>query len=119
MLFLAGLVVLAVVAVPSREVQSLYGFERSWPKVAIFLPRLGSYFPGMAAIIALLWFLISRPARKRHPIAAVMLVAAAILFFLTIEIAGYTYLIPGFSALRAVSRLNLLLLLRWQHCLAC
>jgi hypothetical protein len=141
MLFLAGLVILAVVAVPYREVQSLYGFGRSWPEVAMFLPRLGSYvsagpsqiwpdlssfayphvleqqlFPGMAAITALVWFVISRPARQRRPLAAVMLVTAAILFFLTIEIAGYTiyraiYSIPGFSALRAISRVILVLLL--------
>jgi hypothetical protein len=77
MIFLAGLAVLAINAVPYREVHSLYGFERSWPTVAQFLPHLGSHvlagasriwpdfssrfpypfvweqqlFPGMAAIV--------------------------------------------------------------------
>jgi hypothetical protein len=85
-IFAAGLAILAVVAIPYREVQLLYGFERSFEEVTIFLPRLGSYllaslsriwpdlsssfryagswehnlFPGLAAIVAFLFFLCRR-----------------------------------------------------------
>jgi len=137
-LFLIGLIVLAVVAVPYHEVKSLYGFERSWSEAASSLPRLGSYvlaesriwpdfsstfpylygrlFPGMVAIVPLLFFLISRRARKRQPVAIAMLVTVAILFFLTIYVRGHTiywiiYSIPGFSAMRYVYRVVLVLLL--------
>jgi hypothetical protein len=137
-----ALVVLAVVAVPYFQVQSLYEFRRSWDEIADQLPRLGSYllaapsklwpsleatfpyplvwehkiFPGLSAIIPVVWFLFSNRARTRQPLAAPMLAAVTILFVITIDLGGYTlyrliYLIPGFSAIRAVTRIMLVMML--------
>lgn len=141
-LLAAGIGVLAAVAIPYHQVQVLYGFGRSWPEVASLLPRPGSYllagwsliypnlspwlhypfpweqqlFPGLAAIIALAWFLGSRSARRRNKLAAVLLAATGILFLATIDVGGWTFYrlifpLPGFSAMRAVSRVVLVMLL--------
>ena len=138
-LFLAGLILLLVVGLPYFHVQSMYGFNRSWSEV--FLPRPGSYllagvstlwpnlshftdpsvweqqlFPGLSAIIPFVWFILSRKARARQPLAAVMVVSVVILFAITISVDGHTlyrliYLIPGFSAIRAVPRVILVMML--------
>ncbi len=115
-LFAAGLVVLAVVGIPYFDVQSMYGFTRSWHEVAAGLPRPASYllsgastlwpnlssrfplpllveqqiFPGAAAIVPFAWFLLSSRARARHSLIAPMLACAAILFVLTIDLGGHT-----------------------------
>jgi hypothetical protein len=122
--------------------QSMYGFTRFWNEVAGTLPRPGSYllagpselwpnlsarfpyplvwehqiFPGLSAIIPLVWFLLSRRARARQPLAAPMLAAVAILFAVTIDLGGHTlyrliYAIPGFSVIRAVARIILVMML--------
>ena len=141
-LLLAGLGVLAVVAIPYHQAQIMYRFGRSWPEVASLLPRPGSYllagasriypdlsrwfaypavweqqlFPGFAPIIALGWFLASPAARRRNPLAAIMLAATGILFLATVDLGGWSvyrliFPIPGFSALRAVCRVILVLML--------
>ena len=142
-MLVAALVVLAVVAIPYLEVQAMYGFARSWPDVAGMLPRPGSYllagvsrlwpnlsgelsvtryvsehqiFPGLSAIIPLAWFALSRQARSRHPLAAVLLVAFAILVIVTLDLGGHTlyrliYALPGFSVLRAVTRIILVMMM--------
>ncbi|MGH7049096.1 MAG: DUF7024 domain-containing protein [Acetobacteraceae bacterium] len=141
-LLLAGLGVLAVVAIPYHEVQAMYGFGRSWPEVASLLPRPGSYllagasriypdlsswfaypavweqqlFPGLAPLIALGWFLLSPRARARNPAARVLLTTTGILFMATIDLHGWSFYrlifpIPGFSAMRAVCRVILVLML--------
>jgi hypothetical protein len=142
-IFLAsGIVVLAIVGIPYFEVQSMYGFTRSLDNAVSMLPRPGSYllagpsklwpnlsatfayplvwehqiFPGLAAIIPLAWFLLSKRARARQPLAAPMLAALAILCVITIDLRGHTfyqliYSIPGFSAIRAVTRIILLMML--------
>ncbi|MGH7224173.1 MAG: hypothetical protein ACRELF_13160, partial [Gemmataceae bacterium] len=141
-LLVAGVALLAVVALPYRHVQSLYGFGRSWPEVLSLLPRPGSYllasasriwpdlshafpypavweqqlFPGLSALVAPLWFIVSPPTRRRHPLAVVMLVAAGILFLATINIGGHSFYrlifpIAGFSAMRVVARVILVLML--------
>ncbi len=115
-LLAAGLVVLAIVGIPYFDVQSVYGFTRSWHDVAQGLPRPASYllagasllwpnlsnafpvpgpveqqiFPGLAAIIPLAWFLASPRARARHPLAAPMLASTAILVVLTLDLGGHT-----------------------------
>ena len=112
----AGLVVLAVVVIPYFDVQSMYGLRRSWDEVTRVLPRPGSYllagafelwpdlsarfpypdvwehqiFPGLSAIIPLVWFLISKRARMRQPLAAPMLAAVTILFAITIDLGGHS-----------------------------
>lgn len=139
---IAGVALLAVVALPYRHVQSLYGFGRSWPEVLSLLPRPGSYllasasriwpdlshafpypavweqqlFPGLSALVALFWFIVSPATRRRHPLAVVMLVTAGILFLATINIHGHSFYrlifpIPGFSAMRVVARVILVLML--------
>jgi hypothetical protein len=142
-LLAAGLAVLAIVGIPYFDVQSMYGFTRSWDQVAEMLPRPGSYlltrssklwpdlsasfpypnvwehriFPGLAAIIPLAWFLVWRRARARQPLAASMLATVGILFAVTIDLDGHTfyrlliYPIPGFSAIRAVTRIILVMML--------
>ena len=142
-LLAAGLVVLAIIGIPYFAVQSMYGFTRSWDEVATMLPRPGSYlltassklwpdlsagfpyshvwehriFPGLSAIIPLAWFLVSKRARTRQPLAGLMLATVAILFAVTIDLHGHTlyrlliYPIPGFSALRAVTRIILVIML--------
>ena len=135
-------VVLAIVGIPYLDVQSMYGFTRSWAEVADMLPRPGSYllagpsklwpnlestfaypivwehkmFPGMSAIIALAWLLFSKRGRTRQPLATPMLAAVAILFVVTIDVGGYSlyrliFPIPGFSAIRAVARIILVMML--------
>jgi hypothetical protein len=142
-LLTAGLLVLAIVAIPYFVVQTMYGFGRSWDAVAAMLPRPGSYllaatsklwpdlsatfayplvwehqiFPGLSAIIPLAWFLLSKRARTRHALAMPMLAALAILFAVTIDLDGHTlyywliYPIPGFSAIRSVTRIILVMML--------
>jgi hypothetical protein len=138
----AGLVVLALVAVPYFDVQSLYGFTRSWPEVLVTVPRPGSYllagsselwpnlsdrlaypvvwehqmFPGLAAVIPLAWFAFSRRARASQTLAVPMLAAVGILFVFTLDVAGHTlywliYEVPGFSAIRGVTRVILVMML--------
>ncbi len=142
MVFIVGLIILAVVMVPYHAVQSLYGFGRSWPEVATLLPRPGSFlltnvsriwpdlssdfpypavweqqlFPGLSAIIPPIWFLISPSARRRQPQAAALLVTILIFFLLTIDVRGHTiyrliYPVPGFSAIRAMCRVILVMML--------
>ena len=142
-LLTAGLVVLAIVGIPYFEVQSMYGFTRSWDEVAKMVPRPGSYlltsssklwpdlaarfsypavwehriFPGLSAVIPLAWFVVSKNARTRQPFAILMLAAVAILFAVTIDVHGHTlyrlliYPIPAFSALRAITRIILVIML--------
>jgi hypothetical protein len=141
-LLVLGLVVLAIVAIPYLDVQSMYGFDRSWDEVVGTLPRFSSYllagasqlwpnlsarsslpfveehqiFPGLAAFIPLAWFLLSTRARTRQPLAAPMIATVVILFGITIDLGGHTlyrliYAIPGFSALRAVTRIILVMML--------
>jgi hypothetical protein len=142
-LLATSLVLLAAVGIPYLGVQRIYLFTRSWDQVARMLPRPGSYlltassrlwpdlsarlpyplvwehrlFPGLSAMIPLGWFLVSRPARTRQPLAAVILAAVAILFILTIDFDGHSlyrqlvYPIPGFSAIRAVTRIILVMML--------
>lgn len=139
----AALSLIAVVAIPYIDVEALYGFTRSWHRdVAGVVPRIHSYlltqhsmlwpnlshryqyfhiwehqmFPGLSAIIALVWFLFSKRARTRQPLAAPTLVALAILFGITLDLHGHTlyrliYLIPGFSALREIARVILVMML--------
>jgi hypothetical protein len=140
-LLVAGLVVIAIVGIPYYQVQSMYGFTRSWEDI-IAIPRPGSYvlvaysklwpdlsarfpypfvwehrmFPGLSAIIPFAWFLVSKPARASQPLAAPMLAAVAILFLISIDLGGHTiwrliYLIPGFSVLRAVPRIIIVMML--------
>lgn len=142
LMLVAALAVLAVVAISYLEVQAMYGFARSWPDVVDMLPRPGSYllagpsqlwpnlsarfpyplvwehqiFPGLSAIVPLAWFALSRRARRRHPLAAVLLVAFAILFIITLDLGGHTlywliYQLPGFSVLRAVTRIILVMMM--------
>lgn len=137
----AGLVLLAIVAIPYAHVQRLYGFGWSWDRVAQGLPRPQSFllagvsriwpnvsamfplplgweqqlFPGLSAIIPLAWSAASRRARARHPLALEMLGTVAILFVLTIDIGGISvfrvlYFLPGFSALREVARIILVMM---------
>lgn len=137
----AGLMLLALVAIPYVHVQQLYGFERSWDRVAQGLPRLQSFllagvsriwpnlsamfplplvweqqlFPGLSAIIPLVWFGASRKARARHPLALEMLGTVAVMLVLTIDIGGISifrvlYFLPGFSALREVARIILVMM---------
>ena len=141
-LLAAGLLVLAIVGIPYSDMQSMYGFTRYWHEVEGMLPRPGSYllagssklwpnlsarfpyplvwehqiFPGLSAIIPLAWFLLSKRARTRQPLAAPMLAAVAILFAVTIDLSGHTlyrliYPIPGFSAIRGVTRIILVMML--------
>jgi hypothetical protein len=142
-LLAAGLVLLAIVEIPYFDVQSMYGFTRSWDDVVGMLPRPGSYllsgsselwpnlsarfpyplvwehqlFPGLSAIIPLAWFLLSKRARTRQRLAAPMIAAVGILFAITIDLSGYTlyrlliYPIRGFSSIRAVSRIILVMML--------
>jgi hypothetical protein len=139
----AGLVVLAVVVIPYVSVQSMYGFRHSWDELPRALPRPSSYllagaselwpnlsarfpdplvwehqiFPGLSAIIPLVWFLLSKRARMRQPLAAPMLATLAILFAITIDLGGHTlyrhliYVIPGFSAISSVTRISLVMML--------
>jgi len=112
----AGLVIIALVGVPYLDVQSMYGFARSWHDVAQGLPRPASYllagastqwpnlsnvfpvpslveqqiFPGLAAIIPFACFLLSKRARAHRPLAAPMLASVAILFVLTLDFDGHT-----------------------------
>jgi hypothetical protein len=140
-LLAAGLAVLAIVALPYFDVQSMYEFTRHGNRVA--LPRPGSYllaassklwpnlsakfpyppvwehqiFPGLSAILPLVWFLLSKRARMRQPLAAPMLATVAILFAITIDLGGHTlyrhliYFFPGFSALSSVTRISLVMML--------
>lgn len=138
----AALAVLAIVGIPYHEVQSMYGFRRPWQTVTTVLPRIHSYlltgqstlwpnisyrykydaiwehqiFPGLSAIIPLVWFLMSRRARERQSLAAPMIVTVAILFVVTLDLHGHTlywliYLLPGFSALRDLARVILIMML--------
>lgn len=142
LLLVAALILLAVVAIPYLDVQKMYGFSRTWSQVAGGLPRPQSYllagvsqlwpnlsnvfplpqiveqqlFPGLSAIIPVVWFLVSRQARARHALAPVMLGTAAILVALTIDLGGFTiyrliYPLPGFSVLRAIGRVILVIML--------
>ena len=142
-LLAAGLMVIATVGVPYMAVQSLYGFARSWGDVAPMVPRPGSYlltgssilwsdlsskfpyplvwehrmFSGLSAIIPLVWFLLSKRARMRQPLAVPMLAAVVILFSVTLDLGGHTlyqaliYPIPGFFAIRALTRIILVMML--------
>lgn len=141
-LLMAAVIILTIVGRPYLDVQAMYGFTRAWPEVAQMLPRPGSYllasasmlwpnlsssfsypalqehqlFPGLSAIIPVVWFMLSKRARARHPLAGVMLVTLAILFSLTIYVDGRTlyrfiFLIPGFSSIRAVARVILVMML--------
>jgi hypothetical protein len=139
-LLASGFVVLGVVGIPYFEAQSMYGFPRSLDNAV--LPRPGSYllagpsrlwpnlsatfayplvwehqiFPGLAAIIPLAWFLLSKRARARQPLVVPMLATLAVLCAITIDLDGHTlyqliYSIPGFSAIRAVTRIILVMML--------
>src|SRR5271165_2538674 len=141
-LLAVALIALVIVAVPYLDVQSMYGFVRSWEEVVGMLPRPASYllagvselwpdlseqfalpsvwehqiFPGFSAIIPLAWFGLSRRARTRQPLAAIMLAALAILFAVTIDLGGHTlyrliYSLSGFSAIRAITRVILVMML--------
>jgi len=141
-MLVAGAIVLATVVIPYRQVQLMYGVERSWDVVAGMVPRPGSYllagasrlwpnlsrffpyplvwehqiFPGLAAIIPLAWFGISKQARRRYPLAAVMMTTLAILVTITLYVHGHSlywfvYLIPGFNAIRAVTRIILVMMM--------
>lgn len=141
-MLIAGLAVIAVVAIPYREVQAMYGFVRPWPDVASQLPHLGSYlltgisflwpdltgtlryalvweqqlFPGAASVVAVGWFAVSRRARLHQPLAAPMLMAAAIVVAITLNLHGHTlyrliYQLPGFVAIREVARVILVVML--------
>jgi len=73
-------------------------------------------FPGLSAIIPFTWFLLCKNSRMRQPLAVVMLVTVVILFSVTINVSGHTlywliYQIPGFSALRVVERVILVIML--------
>ena len=142
LLFAAGVAVVAVVGIPYFDLQSMYGFARSWQDVVGMLPRPGSYllagvstlwpnlssafgypfvqehqiFPGLSAIVPLAWFALSKRARRRHPLSAVMLATFGIVFIVTLDLGGHTlyrliYPIPGFSAVRAVTRVILVMML--------
>ncbi|HME21681.1 MAG TPA: hypothetical protein VKI44_10105 [Acetobacteraceae bacterium] len=141
-LLAAGVMVLVIVAMRYLDVQSMYGFARSWDMVVGMLPRPGSYllagaselwpdlserfsfplvwehqiFPGLSAIIPLAWFGLSKRARARQPLAAPLLATLAMLFAVTIDLGGHTlyrlvYAIPGFSAMWAVTRVILVMML--------
>ena len=49
-------------------------------------------FPGLSAIIPLAWFLLSKRARLRQPLAVPMLAAVVILFSVTLDPAGIRYI---------------------------
>ena len=137
-----ALVILAIVGIPYLDAQSMYGIARRWQDVVVMLPRPGSYllagasliwphlskvfaypfewehqlFPGFSAIIGCAWFLLSKRARARQPLAGPLLATAAILVVLTIDFDGHRaypiiYLLPGFSAIRAVTRVILVIML--------
>jgi hypothetical protein len=137
-----GVIVLTAVGLPYLDAQHMYGFSRSWREVTNILPRPGSYllasasrlwpnlsghfdypyvweqqlFPGISAIIPLGWFLLSKRARRRRPLASVMLGAVIALFATTILVGGHTlywliYVLPGFSAVRAVSRVIVVMMM--------
>jgi hypothetical protein len=139
---LAAIAVWAIVALPYFEVQQLYGFARPWSEVAEGLPRPASYllagvskvwpnlsarfplpliveqqlFPGLAAILPFIWFLAGRRTGERHQLASQMIVTAAMLFVVSIDLGGFSlyrlvYAIPGFSALRAIGRIILVIML--------
>lgn len=142
-ILITGLSLIAVVGIPYLNAEAVYGFARSWQKNVVgAVPRIHSYlltrfsmlwpnlsyryhyfhiwehqmFPGLSAVIGLAWFLFSKHARTRHPLAAPMLVALAILFGITLDLHGHTlyrliYLIPGFSALREIARVILIMML--------
>jgi hypothetical protein len=133
---------LLVVGIPYMEVQSVYGFARSWAEVSAMLPRPGSYllaapskfwpnfsanfaypflwehqiFPGLSAVIPLLWFLVSKDARRRNPLATPLLAGAVVLVVITMDLHGHSlyrlvFMIPGFSGIRAVTRVILLIMM--------
>ncbi len=98
----------------------LTNVSRIWPDLssdfrypAVWEQQL---FPGLSAVIPAIWFLVSPSARRRHPHAAVLLVTMLIFFLLTIDARGHTiyrliYPIPGFSAIRAMCRVILVMML--------
>jgi hypothetical protein len=98
----------------------LSGPSELWPNLSARFPfpyvlSEHQIFPGLSAIIPLAWFALSKPARIRQPLAAAMLVTIAILLVVTLDLNGYTlyrliYLIPGFSAIRAVTRVILIMM---------
>ncbi len=141
LLLLGAGAILMVVAIPYFDVARSYGFTRPWSTVADGLPRLQSYFlmsgsrlwpdlsslisvpsigeqkifPGLAAFVAVAWFAVSKPARERHAPASTLLISAAILTAITLDVGGYSifrliYPLPGFGAIRAVSRVILVTL---------
>jgi hypothetical protein len=138
----AAIGLLLLVGIPYMEVQSMYGFARSWAEVSAMLPRPGSYllaapskfwpnlsayfaypylgeheiFPGLSALIPLLWFLVSKDARRRKPLATPMLASAVFLVVLTLDLNGHSFYrliftIPGFSGIRAVTRVILIIMM--------
>lgn len=97
----------------------LAGVSRIWPNVSAMFPLPlvweQQLFPGLSAIIPLAWSAASRRARARHPLALEMLGTFAFLLVLTIDIGGISifrvlYFLPGFSALREVSRIILVMM---------
>ncbi|MGH7083869.1 MAG: hypothetical protein ACREFN_02620, partial [Acetobacteraceae bacterium] len=73
-------------------------------------------FPGFAAIIGIAWYLASPAARRQNPLTTVMLATTGILFLATIDVGGHSFYrlifpIPGFSAMRVVSRVILVMML--------
>ncbi|HEX4042036.1 MAG TPA: hypothetical protein VHY10_10075 [Xanthobacteraceae bacterium] len=137
-MLIAGLGVLAVVAVPYIEVQRLYGFSRPWSEAAMMMPHLSVYlltghsliwpnlsvwlapswfyeqqiFPGLAALVPVIWFLIDKPARRRNMLVPITLVTVAIMTGMTLDFEGVSLYrainwAPGFSALRAIARVVL------------
>jgi hypothetical protein len=99
----------------------LAGASRLWPNLSAEFnyppwPNEHQIFPGLSVILPLVYFGFSKQARKRQPLAAPMLAVTAMVFIATIDMSGYSlywllYQIPGFDAVRAVTRIILVLML--------
>ena len=98
----------------------LAGASELWPNLSARFPYPivweHQIFPGLSAIVPLAWFALSGRARRRQPRAGVLLATFAILVIVTLDLGGHTlyrliYALPGFSVLRAVTRIILVMMM--------